>query len=66
MKKYEIESPVSAILSLLATIAFVVWAFVAKSDWYGTFYAIASLVFSPLIWFVLYLVFDGIFQDDDE
>lgn len=66
MKKYEIESLVPATLSLLTTITFVVLAFVAKSDWYGTFYAIATLVFSPLIWFVLYLVFDGIFQDGDE
>ena len=66
MKKDEIKTMVAVTLSLFATIAFVVWAFVSSKDGFGIFYAIASLFFSPLIWSVLYIVFEGLFQNDDE
>lgn len=66
MKKDEIKTMIAVILSLFATISFVVWAFVASKDGFGFFYAIASLFFSPLIWSVLYIVFEGLFRNDDK
>lgn len=57
MKKDEIKFWIAATLSLFTTIAFVVWAFIAAKDGVDAFYAAVSLVASPLIWLVSFMIF---------
>ena len=56
-EKDEIEFWIAAILSLFATIAFVVWAFIAAKDGVDAFYVAVSPVASPLIWLVSFMIF---------
>lgn len=56
-EKDEIKFWIAATLSLFATIAFVVWAFIALKDGADAFYAAVSLVASPLIWLVSFMIF---------
>lgn len=56
-EKDEIEFWIAATLSLFTTIAFVVWAFIAAKDGVDAFYVAVSLVASPLIWLVSFMIF---------
>lgn len=60
MKKDEIDEIkfiAAVVLSLLMTISFVVWAFIAAKDGVDAFYAVVSLFVSPLMWLILFGIF---------
>lgn len=61
MKKDEIKFWATGILSLLMTIAFVVWSFIASKDGVDAFYAVVSLFVSPLMWLILFGILGQLF-----